>query len=146
MSSQTIALNTGQQLTVNTDIGKIFVWENRYSDAAYTNGGGAPVTLTEGTLLGRIAATGKIVPLTSAANDGSQFPVGILNQTVIVAAGETRQLSFCVSGDVVENKVLLQGADTLDTVVAGKTIRDRIGSDTVGVKLVTSTELTGYDN
>jgi hypothetical protein len=34
----------------------------------------------------------------------------------------------------------------MDTVISARTIRDRIGADTVGIKLVGETELTGYDN
>lgn len=146
MSNQTVSLNTGNQAIIKTDTAKIFLWNNRYESADYTNGGGAPVVLPKGTVMGRINATGKVAPLTSAAVDGSQFPCGILNEDWTVAAGATQNVSFCVAGDVAEEKVILQGADTLATVVTGRTLRDRIASDTVGIKLVAGTELTGYDN
>jgi hypothetical protein len=147
MSFQSTPLNTGNQAIIKTDISKIFLWNNRFEAAQYTNGGGAPVTLAEGTLLGRISATGKVIPLASAAADGSQFPVGILNEEKIVAPGATIDLFMCVSGDVDSSKVVLAGADTLDTVISGRRIRDRIGSDTVGIKLVApADELTAYDN
>jgi hypothetical protein len=146
MSKQEVILNNGQQMIVNTDLAKIFVWDNRFESANYTNSTYDPVTLPAGTLMGKISATQEIVPLTSAASDGSQFPVGVLNQTSVIAAGATVALAYCVSGDVVESGVILQGADTMDTVISSRSIRDRIGADTVGVKLVGSTELTGFDN
>jgi hypothetical protein len=146
MSKQEVILNNGQQMIVNTDLAKIFVWDNRFESANYTNSTYDPVTLPAGTLMGKISATQEIVPLTSAASDGSQFPVGVLNQTSVIAAGATVALAYCVSGDVVESGVILQGADTMATVISGRSIRDRIGADTVGVKLVGSIEMTGFDN
>lgn len=146
MSSNNIVLNTGQQAIINTDLSKIFVGNNRTETANYTNDTYDDVILTAGTLMGRISATNEITPLTSAAVDGSQFPVGVLNQTRVVEAGETVTVAICVSGDVVESKVILQGADVMTTVISGRTIKDRIGADTVGIKLVGSNELTDYDN
>lgn len=145
MSSQSIVLNNGQQAIINTDRSKIFVWNNRYDKADYTNGGGSPVTLLAGTLMGRISASGKVIPLASAAADGSQFPIGILNEDHVVAAGATASVFYCVAGDVAEEKVILAGADTLETVVSGQRMRDRITSYT-GIKLVRATEMTAYDN
>lgn len=46
----------------------------------YTLGGGQ--TLYAGSVLGRITATGKLVLSTSAAGDGSQVPMAVLNQNV----------------------------------------------------------------
>jgi hypothetical protein len=53
---------------------------------------------------------------------------------------------MCVAGDVAQEKLIFQGSDTLATVVSSRTLNDRIGADTVGVKLVSGTELTEYDN
>lgn len=145
MSSQNVALNTGQQATINTERSKIFIWRNRYDYADYTNGGGSTVVLSAGTLIGRISATGKVIPLASAAADGSQYPLGILADDYTVAAGATVRVYYGHAGDVAEEKVILSGADTLDTVVSGQRMRDRITSYT-GLKLVKSTDLTNYDN
>jgi hypothetical protein len=146
MSSNSQVLNTGQQTITNYETSKTFVFGNRYDKADYTNGTGAPVTVVLGTLLGRISATQKVIPLASAASDGSQFPVGIATEDTVIAAGATVKLSYCVEGDVAEEKVVLNGSDTLSTVISGRSIRDRIASDTVGIRLVKSTELTAYDN
>lgn len=146
MSSNSIVLNTGQQAIVNFDVSKIFVWNNRYEKADYTNSGYDDVVLAAGTLMGRVSATQEIIPLASGASDGSQYPVGVLAQDITVEGGATVSLYICVAGDVVEDKVILDGSDTLSTVISGRSIRDRIAADTVGIKLVPSTELTGYDN
>lgn len=146
MSSNNVALNTGNQAIINYDVSKIFIWDNRYEKANYTNSTYDPISLVPGTLMGRISATQEIVPLESGASDGSQYPVGILQSEITVDEGDTVSLTICVAGDVVESKVILEGSDTMNTVISGRSIRDRIGGDTVGIKLVPSTELTADDN
>jgi hypothetical protein len=146
MSSQTIGTSTANQLTVHTDTSKTFLWNNRFQTESYTNGGGSPITLLEGTLMGRISATGKVIPLASAASDGSQFVLGVLNQDVTVAAGATVNVAICVSGDVAAEKIVLAGSDTLDTAMSGRRIRDKIQGESMGIKLVACTENTGFDN
>lgn len=149
MSELTEQLNNGQQANFKRDTAKIFLWNNRYQKEEYTNGTGAEVTLKAGTLMGRVHASGEIVPLTSTpavGSEGSQFPVGILNQDVTVANGVTVDVYICVAGDVAEEKVILSGTDTLETVIADRRLRDRIAADTHGIKLVVSDELTAFDN
>lgn len=146
MSDNNTVLNNGQQAITNYDVSKIFIWENRFDKANYTNSTYDAVTLSAGTLMGRVATTREIVPCVSTAVDGSQYPVGVLAQDATVEEGDTVELAFCVAGDVAEEKVILSGSDTMNTVISGRIIRDRIAADTVGVKLVAGTELTGYDN
>lgn len=146
MSTNNVVLNNGQQAIINTNTAKIFVWNNRYISASYTNSTYDEVTIPAGTLIGRVHATGEVIPLASGASDGSQFPLGVLASDYTVDAGDTVSVSLCVEGDVVEAYVVLDGSDTMDTVISARTIRDRIGADTVGIKLVGETELTGYDN
>lgn len=147
MSTQTIVLNTGQQAIINTDLSKIFVWNNRYEKGSYNNGGYDSVTLQAGTVMGRITATGKLTPLRSDASDGSQIPVGILLETQTVAAGDTVDVFVCTSGDVVSGKlVFAKSGDTLDTIISSRRLRDRIAADTVGINLIDSDELTATDN
>lgn len=144
--SQSVALNTGQQAIINTDVSKIFVWNNRYEDALYNNSAYDAVSLTAGTLMGRVSATGWVKPLASGASDGSQFPVGVLANDITVDGGDLVTVSICVAGDVVQDKIILQGADTMETTISSRRLKDRIGADTVGIKLVQSTEMTAYDN
>lgn len=147
MSTQTVILNNGQQAILDTDVSKIFVFDNRFETGSRTNSGYDDENLVAGTVMGRVSATGKLVPMQSDASDGSEIPVGILNKDWVIAAGATQAISICVSGDVVEGKLIFtKVGDDLDTVVDGRNYRDRIGGDTVGVKLVPSTENTGFDN
>lgn len=147
MSTGTTVNSTNNSLQTNYDTTKIFLWNNRYANANYTNDSYADETLAAGTVMGRIAATGEVVPVRSNNTDGSQFPIGILAADYAPGAGETQQVSLCVFGDVAENKLIFtKSGDDLDTVVSGKTYRDLIGSDTVGVLLRGGDQLTAYDN
>ena len=134
------------QLTSNFDTSKIFVWDNRYEKNDYTNSGYADETLEAGTLMGRVAATAALVKHDSNAVDGSQYPVGVLKSEHEVVAGDTVEVYICVSGDVVLGKLVLKAGDSLYDVIDGRALYDRIAGDTLGIKLVESTELTGEDN
>lgn len=145
MSKSEVVFNQGNMMIVNTDTTKIFVWNNRYDKALMNNATYDPITVPEGTVLGRISATGKVKPLTSGASDGSQFPVGIAGPgNTVIDDGTDGTIYFCVDGDVVEGKVLLQGSDTLNTVVSGIQIRDRLKAQ--GIKLVSAEQQTHTDN
>lgn len=155
MSKNSIAFRNKNQLFVNTDLTKTFVFNNDfYSDNNtffYDNVGSDAVLIPEGTVLGRISSSGFLVPFTHAATDGSQRPVGILMNDVWVEYGETYQggQPYCIRGHVAEQKIGLQGSDTLDTVVtdgftAGSRVRDLITG--LGIKIVYSDQNTMPDN
>lgn len=146
MSEQTIGSNNGVQLFVNTDLSRVFLWENRYSKGNFNNHQYDPLVLKAGTLLGRYSGNQNLFILTSAANDGTQYPVGILAEDITIDDGDTVEVAFCNYGDVAEEKVILHGNDTMNTVISGRSIRDRIASDTVGIRLVAGTEMTAFDN
>lgn len=146
MSEVNQVLNTGQQSITNYNTDKIFVFRNGYAKGNYTNSTYDEVTLLEGTLMGRVSATQEIVPHDATAVDGSQYPIGVLAVEAIVPEGETVELMFCNEGEVVESKVILADGDTMETVISGRSIRDRIAADTVGIKLVGSDAMTAVDN
>lgn len=146
MSSNEQVLNTGQQATTNYDVSKIFLWNNRFESGEVQNSTYDDLTLPMGRLMGRVTITGKLKAHNSSNTDGSEYPIGVLNQEHIIEAGETKTVSICISGDVAEEKVVLYGSDLMSTAVDGRQIRDRIQSDSVGIILRTTDELTGYDN
>lgn len=150
MSSQTTVLNNNRQGIVNTTVDKVFIFGNKYGkgNLVYTADDYDDIQINVGTLLGRVHATGKLVPHDSSASDGSQYPVGILAEDVVVEAGNDldQEVSMCVAGEVNENAVLLADGDDFDTVISAKTLRDRIGADTVGIILRATTENTEHDN
>lgn len=137
---------SGGILTSNYDTAKMFLFGNENQKANYNNSTYDVVELAVGTLVGRVSATGLIVPLESGASDGSQFPVGIVRADYSVEVGDTREIVFCVAGEVDENMIVFQGSDTLDTVVSGRRLRDRISSDTAGIVLKVVDQLSGLDN
>lgn len=149
--SQEVILNTGNQAIINTDTSKMFVWNNRYETATFAkaeNDTGSAITVPKGTLMGRVTSTLKLKELASGAADGSQTPVGILAHDVVIENEVTFDgtVTICVAGDVVEDKVVLQGSDTMNTTVGGRTIHDLIQASTVGIKLVGDIDNSAYDN
>lgn len=146
MSSQNVVYNNGNAAIINTDTSKIFIWDNRYENGLFNNSAYTAVTLRAGMLMGRNATTNYLKQLESGASDGSQIPLGILAHDIIIPASSVQQISICVSGDVAEETVILSGTDTLDTIIDSRRLKDRINADTVGIRLIAKTEMTGHDN
>ena len=151
MSEVTILNQTTNQIQGDYNYEQTFIFDNKYITGNFLNNTGAKAEFAEGLVVGRIADgganNGKIVPLDPAAVDGSQFPLGILKRgTISLADAAEAAVTVGVAGDVNENKVSFEGATTLDTIVSLRTLRDRIASDTLGIQLVESTELSDYDN
>ena len=129
------------------DTSKLFLFDNDDEVGELLNDSGAAKTFEAGLVMARVAATNQLVPLDPAGADGSQYPVGILMQTVTdLADAATKQVNIVISGEVAENLIILEGATTLDTVIENKTVRDRIKSDTRGIALVPVKALTKFDN
>jgi len=146
MSNVTTTTNTNNQLTNNYDYSKIFLFGNQYENGKIANATGSPVTIPAGTLIGRIGASQLLIPCASGSTDGSEFPIGVLAQNVTIPANTAMEISIGISGDVAEEKIIFNGTDDFNTLVAARSFRDRISADTLGIKLVPSTELTGFDN
>jgi len=146
MSSNSVDFNNGTQLQVNTNLAKLFPYVKEQKQYLYTNSTYVDATILAGTVMGVIATTGKVVPMTSGASDGSQFPIGILAQDYTVEAGSTSSLSIMVQGWVRQDMILLQGSDTLSTVVSSRRIFERIGSDSCGIIIVSTVNATNYEN
>lgn len=148
MSSVTQALNSGQQAITNYDLSKIFIGHNRYQEKESVNNSGYdPITILQGTVMGRLAFDGSLVPWSSTALDGSQYPVGILAKGLEVDASDSANVTICDMGDVVEGKVVcywVANGQSLDSLVSGRRLRDHLAAQ--GIKLVPVTEMTAYDN
>lgn len=138
--------NGSNMLVTDYDVKKIFVWDNRYENANLTNSTYDAIDYPAGLVLGRVAATGEVVPCESAATDGSQYPVGILSTNITIEGGDTREVPFAVGGDVAEELVVTTGSDTLDTIIPGTARRMRDHIRTVGIKLQFGVDQTGLDN
>lgn len=141
-----VNINTPNMLSVNFDASVAFLGNNSYETVDFENGTGDDLTIEVGRVLARVAATNKIVLFDAGGAGGAQYPIGVNTSKTIIIDGETGSLSMCVSGNVATEKIVLGAGDTLDTVVEDKTVRDRIASDTLGIKLLAGTELTKDDN
>jgi len=139
-------LKTGNQLHTDFDTSKTFIGNNRFEQYDFENTTGGLLSLEEGQLLGRVTGTENLEILKSGAADGSEIPLGIMAGNVDFAIGETKEVSICIEGEVAEEQLILDGGDTLDTVIDGRLLRDRINADTAGIKLTASDALTGVDN
>lgn len=143
-------VSNGNSSFTDYSTAKLFLGGNSFLNGnTFTNGGGSEVTLAKGTVVGRLTADQKLSIVTDSAVDGSQIPVGIVADDYTVGAGATiTNVVICTAGEVDENLLVLDGADTLDTVITnlGRTIRDAIGAETVGVILRDSTGLNAVDN
>lgn len=80
--------------------------------------------------VGKISATGILVPVNPAATDGSQFLYGFLDlqlkdSITVPATTTTPPLTCVVGGRVQENKIAWPSGVTIDTIIAddGRTYR-----------------------
>lgn len=146
MSSNSVGFNNGQQMQVNTNLAKLFPYEKEFKQYNYTNSTYDTIDLPAGTVMGVVAATGKVVPMTSGASDGSQFPMGILGEDYSIEGGDTISVAIMVKGWVRQDMLLLQGSDTLLTIVSSRRIFERIGSDSVGILIISAVNATNLEN
>jgi hypothetical protein len=126
---------SGGMRTTTYDSKNIFILNNETEIGRINNEDYDDITYPAGTVMGRIATTNMLTPITSEASDGSQFPIGVLHTETTVPAGETVNATIVISGHVDASLLILQGSDTLNTVVSLRTIRDRIKSDSAGIIL-----------
>lgn len=93
---------------------KLFVGIIRNDFGTYVDG---TVSLTAGTIVGRVRSSGKIKVCVSTNHDGSQIPIGILMNDYSVVAGTDKTVQFLTNGDVNLNMVNYNGSTDLTTVL-----------------------------
>jgi hypothetical protein len=148
MSKQTVGLNKTNALIVNTDRSKIFLRDNRYQKGNDMNNSSYdPWELPAGTVVGRIASSGDIVPCSGASTDGSQYPIGLLADDVSIDAGDTKEVTFVDMGDVASDKIdFYRPEDTLSSIPSGSTRQMRDHLQMMGIKIIPVNEMTQTDN
>ena len=83
-----------QPKTLGDLVARVVDADFTYGSGTLLNAGGAAVTFEIGTVLGKVTASGKLVPLAPAASDGSQTVAGLLGDRVtLAAAGEAIKLT-----------------------------------------------------
>lgn len=149
MSEINNVLNTRNQSITNYDVSKYLLGDNDFGKGTYTDGG-AGSTLPVLLILGKVAATGALVPVAPAAADGSQFPIGLLwlggSSEIVLTAAQAFTAEYVNKGSVALASVSFPAGVTIDTVIAGdgRTIGDYLNA--LGLTLEGGVELTGYDN
>lgn len=132
--------NTNNHLRTDYNVDKIFLnFPNQQIKKRFINGTGAERTIPAGTLVGLTTADQTIAKeVVAAAVDGSQIPYGFLLYDTTIAAGAAEEVDALVgTGDdqssIFEDKIVLNGAETLDTIVTslGISIRSAIVANTV---------------
>lgn len=151
--SQDVPLRTDKQVIANTNREKLFIGDNTYQKGNLLNNSSYnDLVIPTGTVVGRIGATGTLVPCSHNSNDGSQHPVGILAHDVeLDAAGTQNNVTICDGGEIAEELLTFNSgtATTLDSLVTNPTGQNRRIRDLLqdqGFKLRTRTHMTGYDN
>lgn len=140
----------GQPIAYNFNTAATFLGGNMYKDGTYTNSTGSSVTIPKGRVMGCILATALLLPQVAAATDGSEMPIGVSAEEYVVANGASVTLTYCYTGDIAQDMIVLNGAETLDTVIrtvstGGATIGNAIQRNT-DIRLIPTTQLAGYDN
>lgn len=148
MSEITLRDDTRNQAAFDRKLSNLLILHNSFLKGDYANISGALETVKVGQILGRVAATQKLVVCKSGAVDGSQFPAAIAVQelTDIAIAGTVDNIAPCNGGKVNVNELVFDGTDTLDTLVDGKSMRDHLIANTKGLELVDVLENIDYDN
>ena len=127
--------NNANHVRYDYTVDKIFLnFPNQQKKFTFVNGTGSERTIPAGTLVGITTADQTIAKeLASGASDGSQIPYGFTLYDITIAAGVSEEAEGLVGhGDdkssIYEDKITLNGSDTLDTVVTelGISIRNAI--------------------
>lgn len=128
-------VNESNHIRTDYTVDDIWVsYPNQQKKMRFVNGTALERIIPAGTLVGVPAADQTLAKeLASAAIDGSQIPFGFTLNEITIAAGAAEETEALVGhGDnrslIFEDKIVLAGADTLDTVITdkGMSIRNAI--------------------
>lgn len=146
--STTLRDDTRNQGAFDRLLSNLLIFNNTFLKGDYANISGAEETVAVGQLLGRVAATGKLVVCKSGATDGSQVPraINVVALEEVAIAGTVDNIAPCNSGKVNKNAVVFNGTDTWDTLVGGIRMEDLLIANSAGIELVDVLENTDYDN
>lgn len=144
MAIGTVVKNTVDQLNIDIQTESLFLGSNSYERGELSNPSGSEVTVLAGTIVGRISATGLLLPLAIGASDGSQHFVGVLTETAVIGASSTAKVTICIEGMVDSDLLKFNAAETLESVVEGRQLRDIIAGQ--GIRLIAGIENTAFDN
>ena len=140
--------NTRNQAAFDRTLNNLLIYGNSFLKGDYANISGALETVAVGQLLGRVAATGKLVVCKSAAVDGSAEPaaINVVELEDIAIAGTVDNIAPCNGGKVNVNAIVFDGTDTLDTLVGGVRMGDLLIRNSKDLELIDVLGNTEFDN
>jgi len=125
--STTTTTQTNNQLTIDYTLKNILRGAN-YFDEGQVTASGSDISLVLGMVMGRVKATGKMIPWDKDATDGSQYPVGLcylgINETATVTDGTSSYINVISKGRVDAGLINFASEETLETVVNNRQVRD----------------------
>lgn len=120
----------------------IFLNNNRYSTATFSNNTGSAITLEDGILLKRDTTTAaNVQPITTLADIANVIGIARYSGEVSVADAGTTNISYAFKGEIDSNLLVLPTSVTLASVVTAenKTVADILRG--IGFVLTPVTEL-----
>jgi len=145
--TQTVRTATDRQLIVTEQVKRIFLFGNTTVDGVYKNITLAAESVKIGQLMGKVASTGKWTICKSGATDGSQIPRAICPVEITdAAAAEEVLVSLIDGGEVIKQGIVLDGTDTLDTLVGGIRIEDLLITNSRSLSLKSVADTSGFGN
>lgn len=124
----------------NQDLGSFQLGDNSFKDDTYVHAGA--VTILEGTILARLAASEQLVPFVKGGSLGAEIPVAIATEDEVATGAGTPPTRTLVSGRVRKQRLIIQAdgdASNIDDVV-----RDQLQQ--TGIVAIDTEELQILDN
>lgn len=145
--TQAVRLATDRQMIVTEQVKRLALFGTTTVDGTYKNITAGLETVKFGQLMGKVAATGKWTICKSGASDGSQIPRAICPVEITDAtAAEEVLVSLIDGGEVIKSSIVLNGTDTLDTLVGGIRMEDLLITNSRSLSLKTVTDTSAYAN
>ena len=131
----------GGMVQTDQNIGSVDLKDTQRKAEVFTPAA-ASTLYVAGTLLGRITATGKLLPSLAAAGDGSEVPVGVLSEDITSTSGPADEnIRMIVWGGVRESRLQrLPAARGTITKIEADQLRN------VGIYMGDDTQLLKFDN
>ena len=123
--------------TTNYNPNGIVLWDPTYEDDILIDAGGD--TYAAGTVLGRITASTKLTAYTSGAVDGSEVPIAVLQDELVLAAATDVSCRPIIAGKARRVDLVAHGVGAL-TQAEVDALRDRV------IIALNSTQLAELDN
>jgi hypothetical protein len=121
----------------NNDTTGLVLWDPVFEGNTIVDAGGD--TYLAGTVLGRITASGKLTAYTSGAADGSEIPLAVLHEDLVLAAATDYPIRAIISGRV-------RRADLIAFGVGAITVGEADELRGFGIISLSTVELSQLDN